>query len=324
MSDKIIESFLDYISHQKRYSPRTAAIYADAMGRFAVFCAEADCSVLHGLNVQNLRAYQIHLLEDMNEGPRTVNLHLSVISSFCRYLVRQGMIKSNPVSLLTRPRLPKRLPVFFRSSAVTSYLESDNVLSRRDFELPCDNGKERKALYMECLRRAIVSTLFCTGLRRAELISLNLDSLDAARGVLRVVGKGDKMREIPLVPACIQEISLYLQAACTLLGEAVEHPAPLFLSFKCKRLTPNQVDKAVKDELEQAGKDFAGRRSPHVLRHSYATALLEGGAGLDSIKEVLGHANLAATQIYTHSNPAQLKRIYKAAHPRSGKKDGKD
>ena len=214
--------------------------------------------------------------------------------------------------------------VFFRSSAVVAYLESDNVLSRRDFELPCDNGKERKALYMECLRRAIVSTLFCTGLRRAELISLNLDSLDAARGVLRVVGKGDKMREIPLVPACIQEISLYLQAACTLLGEAVEHPAPLFLSFKCKRLTPNQVDKAVKDELEQAGKDFAGRRSPHVLRHSYATALLEGGAGLDSIKEVLGHANLAATQIYTHSNPAQLKRIYKAAHPRSGKKDGKD
>lgn len=314
----LIERYISYISLQKRYSERTAAIYNDALRSFEDFC-EGDA--LEEMLTHNIiRSYQIHLLDGKHMSPRTVNLHLSVLSGFCRYLVRQGVLKSNPVQLVTRPKTSKRLPQFFRESSMEKYLSMDNALRRRDFELDLSTPEERRDTYWLCLRRAIVCLLYSTGMRRAELIGLRLSDLDVQRASLRVVGKGDKMREIPLVASCIQEILLYLQSVEKLVGGVRTADSPLLVTYSGAGLYPVIVDRAVKAELGEAGQDFAGKKSPHMLRHSLATGLLEEGADLNSIKEVLGHANLAATQVYTHSSPSQLQKIYNAAHPRAGKK----
>ena len=168
----------------------------------------------------------------------------------------------------------------------------------------------------------IISLLQGTAIRRAELISLNNSSLDRGRRVLHVRGKGDKMREIPLVESLYEEISLYLQSKLT-NGKCSDEPdAPLLQTASGGRLYPVFVDRAVKRELGTVA-SITGRRSPHVLRHTLATELLDDGADLNSIKEFLGHSSLAATQVYTHISVEKLKNIYKNAHPRA-KNGGKN
>lgn len=314
----LIEKYISYISVQKRYSVRTRQIYEDSLRRYEAFYRGENLKDM--LTHQCIRAWQIHLLDEEGAGPRTVNLHLSVLSGFCRYLVRQGGLSSNPVPLVTRPRQSKRLPQFFKSSAMDRYLASENALSRRDFDLDLRTVQERRDTYNLCLDRAIVSTLYSTGMRRAELVSLKLRDFDVPRGVMHVLGKGDKMREVPLIPSCIREISLYLRSVSRLTDAPDSADRPLFVTYGGRAIYPVLVDRAVKKELGACGQDFAGRKSPHVLRHSLATGLMENGAELNSVKEVLGHANLAATQVYTHSTPARLKKIYRSAHPRSKKK----
>lgn len=326
------ERYISYISAQKRYSVRTRDIYSSVLERFFRFAfdddglllTEADQNgMLSCLKVNVIRNYQIDMMEK-GDGPRTVNLHLSVLSGFCRYLVGQGMLSSNPVSLTTRPKQPRRLPVFFKERAMDEYLESDNALRRRDFDLELRTEEEKRETYWLCLRRAIVCTLYETGLRRAELIGLKRGDVDFSRKILLARGKGDKMREIPLVPVLIEEILLYLQSVERLVRNAGNGAGdPLFVTLNGEKVYPVLVGRAVQEELGSMGNDFAGRKSPHVLRHSFATGLLEEGADLNSIKEVLGHANLAATQIYTHSNIKALKKIYEKAHPRAKESDGK-
>ncbi|MBQ0096709.1 MAG: tyrosine-type recombinase/integrase [Bacteroidales bacterium] len=312
-----VEKYISYISSQRRYSARTREIYSSILDRFCTFSPDA-------ITPASIRNYQIYLLDTEGLSPRTVNLHLSVISSYCKYLIHQGIMNSNPVSLVVRPRQSRRLPAFFNSAAMSAYMSEDNALDRRDFELELGTQAERKDTYWLCLRRIIVCTLFCTGMRRAELISLRQGDFDRSRGVMHVRGKGDKMREIPLLPELIEEISLYLQSVRRLVNaERAAVSDPLFVTWSNSRLYPVLVDRAVKEELGHSGKDFAGRKSPHVLRHSFATGLMEEGADLNSIKEVLGHANLAATQVYTHSSIKALKNIYEQAHPRAANKGGK-
>ncbi len=323
---------MSYISHQKRYSPRTHEIYVSVLESFFRHCL-GDSSVCLGevsqdellsfLNVNSVRVYQIFLMDERKLSVRTVNLHMSVLSGFCSYLVRQGDIKSNPLSLMSRPKQAKRLPVFFRSDAMQLYLERDNALNRKDFLLDLQTVEEKRDTYEACLRRIIVIILYTTGVRRAELIGLKMKNLDLTRKVMRVRGKGDKMREIPLLDSVIGEISLYLQAATRLVHcNTGTGDSPLLVTFSGEPLYPMLVDRAVKAELGGMGRDFEGRKSPHVLRHSLATGLLQQGAELTSIKEILGHANLAATQVYTHTSARELKKIYEQAHPRAKKSSG--
>lgn len=319
------EKFIAYIRTQKRYSERTASIYADVLESFYGYAATLwegeSFDELEPLTVNTLRSYQVYLLSERGDSPRTANLHLSVLSAYCRFLLRQGQLESNPVSLVTRAKQPKRLPVFYKGEDMARYMAADNALSRRDFELDMQTEEERKDTYKLCLQRAIVTTLYSTGMRRAELIGLTRSSVDASRSILRVHGKGDKMREIPLLPCVIGEIELYLHSVSALVPVAGKGPSdPLFVTWSGAMLYPALVDKAVKAELGAMDKGFSGRKSPHVLRHSFATALMEDGADLNSIKEVLGHSNLAATQVYTHSSVRALKQAYLSAHPRSGRK----
>ena len=177
-------------------------------------------------------------------------------------------------------------------------------------------------MYEKRLARLIISCLYSMGLRRSELISLNIGDVDLGRNVAKVKGKGNKMREIPLVASLCEEILLYLKAVEVLVGGKRSLTEPLLVTYTGLRLYPVYIDRVVKSELSGC-KGIAGRKSPHVLRHSLATELMNDDADLNSIKELLGHSSLATTQVYTHNTIARLKHIYKQAHPRA-KNGGKN
>jgi len=325
--------YIDYISTVRRYSARTCTIYREALEDFFTFCEDGDiaagkalmdddgCTDL--LTVNLIRSYEVHMMDSRKENARTVNLHLSVLSGFCRFLVRNGALASNPVRLVTRPKQEKRLPVFYREDSMEHYFESTEHAAGEDELLLMEGGgKLAEELYDRRLRRLIVSLLYDTGIRRSELIGLNVGSVDFSRQVMSVHGKGDKMREIPLLPSLCEEISLYLQAASSLTGSGNRPDEPLLRTRKGRRLYPVFVDRAIKEELGQEP-GITGRKSPHVLRHTIATELLGDGADLNSIKEMLGHSSLAATQVYTHNSIERLQSVYKNAHPRA-KNGGKN
>lgn len=323
--------FIDFLRIRKRYSPRTQALYAESIGRFydymykdilseeaekaakaqAVDAAktenvEADMNQLPGsederlrlLTPLNLRGFVAEEL-DLELNPETVNLMLSGLSTYCSYLMKQGVLQSNPVKNIYRPKEAKRLPAFYTQDAMNAYLARPI-------------GEDYKSLR----NRMMVMLIYDTGMRRAEVASLCTCSLDAKRGLFKIIGKGNKEREIPIVPALLENILVYLQVRKETFPQCktdffflTDKGAPVYLEF---------VDRMIKSELTGL-KGFSGKKSPHVLRHSFATALLNNGADLNSIKEVLGHSSLAATQVYTHNSFEQLKKIYITAHPRAKK-----
>ena len=324
----IIDKYLRYISDIRRYSVRTVQIYGDVLKKYVHVihhCEDIDdASLIISLNRSEIRQYESELLQN-GISPRTVGLHLSALSSFCRYLMKNGHLKSNPVRLVPKPKVEKRLPVYFKKQAVDEYFEKTSyVLSEEelDFFKANWNTVSGKAMYDERLSRLIISLFYGLGLRRAELIGLEIGSVDFGRNVVKVLGKGDKMREIPLIASLCKEISLYLDAVETVCGGKRSLKEPLLITYKGKNLYPAYVDRVVKRELSGV-KGITGRKSPHVLRHSLATELLNGKTNINSIKELLGHSSLAATQVYTHTDIARLKNIYKSAHPRA-KNGGKN
>jgi len=295
------ENFIRYLKVERRYSPRTVALYDEAVSDFYAFLEEPDPAP-ESLTTQNVRSFIAHGL-DTGLSARTMNLKLSALSTWSQWLLRQGLLESNPVSKVPRPKQEKKLPVFYTEKAIDNYFDESR---RRVEENPGDFALLRN--------RMMMVILYATGMRRAELCALKVMDFDPARRIFRVVGKGDKAREIPVPALICQEISLYLEK----LGEAypdnpegkfflTDSGAPLYLAF---------ADNVVRREL--AGVEgFTGKKSPHVLRHSLATHLLNRGADLNSIKEILGHSSLAATQVYTHNSFEQLKKTYLTAHPRA-------
>ena len=319
----IIHQFIDYIRSVRRYSQRTAEIYESVLKDFCrdreVSDDVSDRDLIAVLTLPEIRSYQVNLLDEKKLSPKTVNLHLSVLSRFCNYLIKRDMINSNPVSLMTRPKLQKRIPEFYRTDVLTDYFTRNQIdACKESLDAFVNNplSEYGKKIYNSRLSRLIISILYTLGLRRSELIGMTIGNVDFGRKVVKVRGKGDKMREIPLVDSLSEEILLYLKAVEALCGRQRSLKEPLLVTYKLGRLYPVYVDRTVKEELGDV-KGITGRKSPHVLRHSIATELLNDGADLTSIKEMLGHSSLATTQIYTHSSIAQLKDIYKLAHPRA-------
>jgi len=321
----LIEGYISYIKDIRRYSARTQAIYSDALRDFADFSeAKTDGALLESLNRQAIRGYEVFLMEKKGDSPRTVRLHLSVLSGFCRFLMKEKRLAANPVRTVAKPKMEKRLPEFYREESMNEYFAgTDCDASDENLSLITGTDKASEAAYSRRLERLIVSMLFSTGMRRAELIGLRIGDVDFSRRTMTVRGKGDKVREIPLVPSLCKEISLYLQAVETMVGRVRSAEEPLAVTGKGLKLYPVFIDRAVKRALGQIG-SITGRKSPHVLRHSLATELLDEGTDLNSIKELLGHSSLAATQVYTHNTIEKLKKVYVNAHPRakSGGKNG--
>ena len=280
----MVEEFLQYIASERRYSPRTCAIYREALECFYEFAYPHQADEENGPKVslsgqQELEALTFNMIRgyvasSMEAGlsPRTVNLHLSAMSSFCTWLVRHAFLKSNPVRRISRPKESRRLPEFYTEPSLEHFFD-DSSLKQSDY--------------------------------------------DPYRRVFTVLGKGDKMREIPVPFSVCQEISLYLERIKKEFPDGIAG-GWFFMTDAGAPLYPGFVNEAVHEELD--GVDgFSGKKSPHVLRHSLATHLLNNGADLNSIKEILGHSSLAATQVYTHNSLEQLRNTYLTAHPRAKK-----
>lgn len=296
-----LEEFLEYLRIERRYSPRTAELYEAAVREFYAYVGEESPDVL---TTPSIRGFVAASLES-GLCARTVNLRLSALSTYCTFLIREGCLRSNPVSKVPRPKAGRKLPVFYTEKALSDY-----------FDISAENTEDFASLRA----RTLILLLYSTGMRRAELCGLKIADFDPSRAVFRVVGKGDKMREIPVPALVCDEILLYLKSNCE---QNPDNPEGLFfLTDKGRPLYPTFVDNVVRKELS-GYEGFTGRKSPHVLRHSLATHLLNRGADLESIKEILGHSSLAATQVYTHNSFEQLKKTYLTAHPRA-KNGGKN
>lgn len=297
----LTENFVRYLQTERRFSPRTVRLYEEAVTEFYDFM-EMETETPEGISPQHIRSFIAYGL-DTGHSARTMNLKLSALSTWCNWLMRQGRLASNPVRKVPRPKQEKKLPQFYTEKALDNYFDE----SRRRVEENPDDFR----IFRD---RMILVILYATGMRRAELCGLKISDFDSKRGLFRVLGKGDKLREIPVPALICQEILLYLEK----LDEA--YPAnpegKFFLTDKGAPLYLGFVDKVVRRELSGV-EGFTGKKSPHVLRHSLATHLLNRGADLGSIKEILGHSSLAATQVYTHNSFEQLKKIYVTAHPRA-------
>ena len=325
----IIDQYISYVRNIKRYSPRTVQIYEEVIRKYAtvVFGTDdvSDSQLIESLNPSELRSYEVTLMDAEKLTPKTVRLHMSALSGFCRFLVKEGHMNSNPVRLVPKPKVEKRLPQFFRMEAMQEYFANTEINTSKEYLegfLVSPHSKQGKKLYEDRLARLIISMLFSTGLRRSELIALDIRDIDFGRKVAKVLGKGNKMREIPLIVSLCEEILLYLKAVEAMTHEERSLKSPLLVTYTGNRLYPAYVDRTVKRELGDV-KGITGRKSPHVLRHSLATELMNEDADLNSIKEMLGHSSLATTQVYTHSSFARLKNIYQSAHPRA-KNGGKN
>ncbi|MBO5876930.1 MAG: tyrosine-type recombinase/integrase [Bacteroidales bacterium] len=320
---EIIRKYIDHVRNIRRYSERTVHLYEDVLNRYVRMTfpdgTPDESGFMESFNRFEIRGFMVALMEDEGLSPKSVSLHMSALSSFCRYLVKEGKLKSNPVRTLTRPKVEKRLPEYFREEAMQAYFDKTREEASPEYlaifkeNIDNDHGKR---LYEKRLARLIISILYDTGLRRSELIGLKIENVDFARQTLKVVGKGNKMREIPLLDSLCQEILLYLEAVEALVCGKRSLKEPLLVTFRGSPLYPVYVDRTVKAELGDV-KGITGRKSPHVLRHSIATELMNNETNLNSIKEMLGHSSLATTQVYTHSSFARLKDIYKRAHPRA-------
>ena len=315
------QRFLEYIAVQRRYSPRTVALYRDAIEDYRAFAMPewqdghqgAEGQIwLQILSSNLIRGYIAKGLED-GLSPRTMNLKLSALSSFCAWLVRQGELESNPVRKVYRPKEDRPLPQFFTQASMEGYL-ADSGSQVKDDSRNEDDGRPP---FDELRQRNIILVLYTTGMRRAELCNLKVSDFDRARRVFRVTGKGDKPREIPVPESVCQELLLYLERLEQEAGGGAS--GWFFVTDKGRQLYPAFVNNVVRKAL--GGRDgFTGKKSPHVLRHTLATHLLNNGADINSIKEVLGHSSLAATQVYTHNSFEQLKSTYLTAHPRAKKR----
>lgn len=260
----------------------------------------STADVVSCLNKDMLRSYMAASVK-AGMSAATVNRRLSSVSGLCRMAVKFGLIKSNPVLAVKHLKQPVRLPSFYTEESVSGYIDNNQI--------------GEGATVSESRDRLIVVLLYSTGIRRAELISLKVEDADLSRKILRVMGKGGKMREIPLTDEVCEKILLYLRKVGAKPG------MPLFATDSGKPLYPAFVNRVIKRQLTDFG-GFTGKRSPHVLRHTIATHLLNRGADINAIKEMLGHASLSTTQIYTHNSFDQLKKTYLTAHPRA-KKGGK-
>ncbi len=303
------DKFIEHISSGKRYSQRTAALYRDAVERFYnAVCRNgeglsetpSEQMQIEALTPGKIRMFVNVLMKDEKLSARTANLMISAMSSYCKWLVGQGKLEYNPVGRIYRPKDKKRLPDFYRKENIGAFLQ-----------------KETEDTFEDVRNRLIVIMLYTTGMRRAELVSMKLEDYDRSRQVLRIMGKGKKEREIPVIGFLEEKILLYLQKRKSSFPDCTNNS--FFLTGAGETLYPAFVNNTVRKELV-ALKGSIGKNTPHVLRHSFATHLLNDGADLNSIKAVLGHSSLAATQVYTHNSFEQLKKNYITAHPRAKKR----
>lgn len=288
--ERYIDKFLRYLEIERNYSKHTLLNYRLDLKNFEKFLSG---TALEACDYLTLRKYLAHLKEN-NLSARSVGRKLSALRSFFKFLTREGYLKTNPILIILSPKQDKHLPLFLTEDEVARLIEA---------ALPKDTKDERG------LRdRAILETFYSTGIRISELVALSLPDIDFISGVVKVMGKGKKERLAPIGEKALSAIRAYLD-------KRKKQTDTLFLNKNNARITDRGVRNIVKKYISLAG--IKHGVSAHTLRHSFATHLLNRGADLRSVQELLGHANLSTTQIYTHLTTDKLKNVYDKAHPRA-------
>lgn len=290
-----IDDFLAYLLADRAYSPQTVNTYREALVEFEAYVSQLDSTITwRTLHVDVVRGWMAQLMENGCVA-RTVNKKLSALRSFYRYLLRMKRVEHNPLSLLRNPKAAKPLPVFLRES------EMDRLFDSVTFPLNYEGMRNR----------LILLTFYNTGIRLSELVGLNVADVILARQELKVTGKRNKQRIVPFGTELREAFSEYIP----LLRNVAVQTEALFLSPKGRRISKGQVQSVVKQYLSLVTSQR--KRSPHVLRHTFATVMLNHGADLETIRELLGHESMTTTEVYTHTTFADLKKAYEQAHPRA-------
>lgn len=287
--------FCDYLEHQKRYSKHTITAYKKDLTQFQNFInTEYETLLFDEVKASFIRSWIVSLIED-EVSPRTINRKISSLKSFYKYLLKNSVVSNNPLLKVVSPKTSKRLPVFIKES------EIENLFTNINFNNDYEGVRDK----------LILEIFYATGARLSELIELKTSSINYHNNTIKVLGKRNKERVIPIANNIIYLLKNYLKEREKL---ASKEPY-LFLTKVGKKLYPKLVYGIVNSYLSQI--TTASKKSPHVLRHTFATHMLNNGADLNTIKELLGHANLSATQVYTHNTIEKLKNIHKQAHPKA-------
>lgn len=281
-----LQAFLDYLKYEKAYSVHTVQSYRIDLQQLFSFLGGRNPE---NIDSQKLRSYIASLFGKAQ--PQSISRKLSSIRAFFRFLLKKGALEKSPAEGLTLPKLPKKLPAFLIQDEAKALVESVD-------------GAGRSGLR----DRAVLELLYGTGIRVGELVKLDLLHLDLEEGWIKVRGKGNKERVVPVGGKALEALSEYLR------GRGKEN-GPLFINSQRARLTPRSIQRIVKRRKNQAG--IMKKTTPHTLRHSFATHLLEEGADLRGIQELLGHSSLSTTQRYTQISIQHLMEIYDKAHPRA-------
>ena len=297
---KEIDNYLQFIRLEKNLSPHTVVAYRCDLEQWEQFLTGGKEALdVKSVTTGDIRAWMLHL-NKQGDSARTMRRKVQAVRSFYKWLMKQGMASDSPAAAVELARIPKRLPQLVRTSSMDELL--DQEIDETDF--------------VQVRNRLIVMMLYETGMRRAELIGLRDANVDTGKMELKVHGKRDKDRIIPFGTELAQWIDSYRR----LRDQQAVGCDSFFVRPTGEPLYPMLVYRVVKELLSQAG--VSSKRSPHVLRHTFATAMLNNGASLNSVKELLGHESLATTEIYTHVTFSELKNNYKLAHPRALKKGG--
>lgn len=292
----MINQFLNYLRYERNRSAQTVQTYEEALNEFESYLILKDSGLSLATADTDLIRDWMESLMDKGNTASTINKKLSALRSFYLFALRRKLIEHDPARCVTGPKKMKPLPQFLREG------EMDRLLDDLEWD---DSFSHVRA-------RTIILLFYEAGLRRSELVGLNDRDVDFSAGQLKVTGKRNKQRVIPFGGELAEELRHYMSVRDVQFGDAHE---ALFLNDKGERITGYQVYGIVRKCLSVV--TSLKKRSPHVLRHTFATAMLNNGAGLEEIKNLLGHESVSTTEIYTHTTFEQLKRVYKVAHPRA-------
>ena len=290
-----LQSFVDYMRFEKRYSKHTLISYqTDLKFFFEYLIDEYDSITIAAVTAPIIRTWLAHIKEKEDLTSKSINRKISTLKSFFKFLMKEGLVDATPMSSIISPKINKRLPV---------YVEQKDIKTLFDYvEFPdTHTGKTE---------RLLLKVFYETGIRVSELVNFKQNNVDFGNNTVKVLGKGNKERIIPVSNQLSQALLNYIHDKNALFNNEI-----LFVSEKGKPLYAKQVYNIVKKYLSTV--TTIKNKSPHILRHSFATHLSNNGADLNAVKELLGHSSLAATQVYTHNNIERLKNVFKKAHPKA-------
>ena len=301
--EELLARYVSYLRAERNASPYTVRNYTRDLRHFLDFLGREKVTTFEDVDRHLLRRYVASLLEGGYEKT-SVARKMSALGSFYRYLLREDLLSSDPVAAVSSPKLDRRLPSFLSADEVTQLVhapDDSNPLGQRD--------------------KALLELLYASGLRVSEIASLEMGNVNLDAREIRVWGKGSKERIVLIGKPAASALDRYMRdGRRQLLGKS--RSAAIFLNRYGRPLTQRSLQKALAKYGVKAGIDR--RVHPHLLRHSFATHLLDGGADLRVVQELLGHANLSSTQVYTHVTKGQARKVYLAAHPRAGRREGED